>query len=97
MPNLCGQKVMHIRTERMISLDKFLNKSTGGSGIEVEGLTDKPLSGIVLQGRGLRLGNLQSVQNFSCLLGGRHFPSELLGDPNNPINKFSVTLGKNTF
>jgi hypothetical protein len=84
-----GQKVIHIRAEMVILLGSFLGFEKRGE-LRTEGLE------IVVKAKNAFRAQLRQTQDSSCLLRSRHFPSELLCDPDDTFNEFCVILGENT-
>ena len=75
---------MHIQAEKMILLDSSLDFEKRGE-LRIEVKVEYAA-----------YEQLRQTQNFSRLLRSRHFPSELLCDPDDTLNEFCVILGENT-
>ena len=80
---------MHIRAELVILLGSFLGFKIRRK-LRIEGLK------IVVKAKNAFRAQLRQTQNSSCFLRSRHFPSELLCDPDDTFNEFCVILGENT-
>ena len=79
-----GQKVMHIQAEKMTVMDSSLDFEKRGE-LRIEVKVEYAA-----------YGQLRQIQDSSCLLRSRHFPSELRCDPDNTFDEFCVILGENT-
>jgi len=90
MSNLCRTK-SHLYSARKDDLvGQFPRLREEWEGLKIERLK------MVVKAKNAFRAQLRQTQDFPCLLGGRHFSSELFCNPDDTFDEFCVILGKNT-